>query len=205
MLNKNATIKIIDRLYSKPAVKIPDTLYECVCIVGEKAIFTDGYMMVITTPENLQVDADLFVNHTDIKNKKVRDSFISFSKFDVDSLDYCVLINRNKLTEKFKEAKNHKWFMTNPYNPYRFTENPILTQLGAGHMRYNTSLLIDAAKLFKGKNCYFAMMKNGSYAVVTDKERSAYAIIAPTFAHPFDEIDDIPSVKIEDIAEVQND
>lgn len=205
MLNKNATIKIIKRLYSKPTMKTPDTLYECVCIVGEKAIFTDGYIVVITTPENLQVDADLFVNSKDISDEKVRDSFISFSKIDVDNINHLVLINRNKLAEKFKEAKNHKWFMINPYNPYRFTENPILTQLGAGHMRYNTSLLIDAAKLFKGKNCYFAMTSDGNYAVVTDKERSAYAIIAPSFSHPFDEIDNIPSVKIEDIAEVQND
>lgn len=205
MLNKGATIKIINRLFSKPSMETPDSLFECVCVIGEKAIFTDGYILVITKPENLQVDLSLFINHKDIDDEKARDSYKALSEFDMTSLDHFVLINRNKLTEKFKEAKNHKHFMVEPYNPYRFRENPILTQLGAGHMRYNTSLLIDAAKLFKGKNCYFAMTENGNYAVVTDKEQTAYAVIAPSFAHPFDEIDDIPSVKIEDIAEVQND
>lgn len=204
MLNKGATIKIINRLFSKPSKKTPDSLFECVCLIGEKAIFTDGYILVITKPENLQVDSNLFINYKDIDDKKARDSYKTLSEFDTTPLNHLVLINRNKLTEKFKEAKKHKHFKIEPYNPHRFSENPILTQLGAGHMRYNTSLLIDAAKLFKGKNCYFAMTGNGNYAVVTDKEQTAYAVIAPSFAHPFDKIDNIPCVKIEDIAEENN-
>lgn len=202
LLNKTATLKIIKRLYAKPTVKTPDELFERVCVIGAKAIFTDGFIAVITSPENLQVDSSLFINYEDINDDKAKSSYKNLSEFNPDFLDHFILIDRNKLVEKFKEAKNHKHFKDNPYNPFRFMENPILTQLGAGHMRYNTALLIDAAKLFKGKRCYFAMTGDGNYAVVTDKDRTAYAIVAPSLSHPFAEIDDIPSVKKEDIWEV---
>ena len=39
MLNKGAIIKIINRLFSKPSKKTPDSLFECVCLIGEKAIY----------------------------------------------------------------------------------------------------------------------------------------------------------------------
>lgn len=197
MLNKGATTKIIKRLFTKPTMDTPDSLFECVCIIGDKAVFTDGYIAVITKPENLQVDSELYLDYKDIDNQNAKDGYNTILSLDMTSLEHFVLINRNSLTEKFKEAKNHKYFTE---NPYRFRERPILTQLGTGHMRYDTSLLIDAAKMFKGKNCYFAMTHDGNFAVVTDWERTAYAIIAPSFAYPFDEIDKIPCVKIEDIA-----
>ena len=196
MLNKVATTKVIKRLFTKPTKETPDSLLERVCIIGDKVVFTDGYIAVVTKPEQLLVDSEFYIDYKDIDNKSVKNAYKTISEIDTTHLESMVLVNRNRLTENFKEAKNHKYFAD---NPYRFRERPVLTQIGNCNRRYDTSLLIDSAKMFKAKNVYFAMTKDGNFAVVTDWKRTAYAIIAPSCAYPFEETDKIPCVKIEDI------